>query len=164
MATAQDATQQATDPSGDQQQVTNEDPSGDPQMDYKQRYAALKTDYDKLVTERKETKQDPSPPKGNDGDLEWIIFNADRIKVCKQEFDSLRKEGMKPEKALEYAEKIKGTSKSSSASSREASVPPTADTIIRDDDQAVDMSEFDRMLGVKPETKKKYRSFVEGGR
>jgi hypothetical protein len=168
MATAQDANQQAVEPTGDQQQVDEVNPDqGDSQVDYEQRYAALKTDYDKLVSERKK-KPEQEPPKATeksvskDGDLEWLIFNADRIKLCKSEFDDLRKEGLTTQKALEYAELKKGISKSTSASTREASVPPSTDTITRDDDTPTELTDWDRMLGVKPETKKKYKSFVEG--
>lgn len=162
MATEQDSNQQELDPKGNPVQVKKEESAkaDNPQEDYKQRYAALKTDYDKLVS-KQPAKEEPKAPV-TDSYAEWLLMNADRVRQVKPQYDELRASGVTPEKALEFAEKMKGKS-SSSAADREASIPSPGETIDRGGSVSdVELTEWDTMLGVKPETKKKYQSFVEG--
>lgn len=163
MATEQDSTQQVAESASadDQQQVSDADPKGDQQIDYKQRYTALKTDYDKVISEHKKEPKEEKMTKNEE--LEWMRFNSDKIKLCSEEFQQLRAEGIPAQKALDFALKMKGVSQSKETQVRQAEMSSAPATVDRSTShEEVHVPEAAQRLGVKPETIKKYRNLVEG--
>lgn len=164
MDTELDSTQTEQEATADPVQDTETDAvQADPSdVDYKARYAALKTDYDKIVKERKTAPA----PKVSDDEVDWKIENAGRMKLVKDEYlknlAELTEAGAKPtnairEKALQLAEIEKGVSKSSSSSSegeRQAANSGPAASVQRSTSAPVNVTEHDRRFGITEKRKK----------
>lgn len=100
-------------------------------------------------------------------ELDWKLANNPRIELVKDSYqkhlDELQGLGAKlspalKSKALKIAEDELGVSKATQDSDN--SLP--ASTVDRGGQAPVKMTDYDRAMGVKPETKAKYREYVEG--
>lgn len=101
-------------------------------------------------------------------ELDWKIANVNRINLVKdayqKELDDLQAHGAKlsnelREKALKLAESTTGVTKVT-VEAEDNSLP--APTIDRTGSHLPQLTEYDRALQVKPETKKEFREYVEG--
>ena len=101
----------------------------------------------------------------------WYTENIGRLKLVKNEYqkqlDELQSLGAKPslvlrQKALELAERATGVTPSSEATRQASTASAPSVTDRSGDSSEVSLTEHDIALGIKPETKKKYRALVEG--
>jgi len=171
MDTELDSTLSEQEAPADPVQPDQEDAKADPQdVDYKKRYADLKKDYDKIVTERKEVK-----PVVEDTEVDWKIENASRLKLVKDEYNrhlaEMQADGAKltpalRERALKLAELDKGILKSSSSEAdRQAANSSPAASTLRNTSPSVEVTEHDKRFNIdakrKKELQEKYPDLLE---
>lgn len=162
MDTELDSTLSEQEAPADPVQPDQEDAKADPQdVDYKKRYADLKKDYDKIVTERKEVK-----PVVEDTEVDWKIENASRLKLVKPEFQSYLAKGIPRDEALKLAELDKGILKSSSSEAdRQAANSSPAASTLRNTSPSVEVTEHDKRFNIdakrKKELQEKYPDLLE---
>lgn len=166
MDTEQDSTQNEQEAPADPVQPADEDAKADPQeVDYKERYAALKTDYDKIVKERKDAKPETPAEAPTENEIDWKIENADRIKLVKPELQTYLAKGIPRDEALRLAELDKGVTKSSPDAGRQAATSGTASFVQRSTTPEVALTEHDRRFGLtaqrKKELQQKYPDLLE---
>ena len=110
----------------------------------------------------------PKEASVSEEELDWKIANTNRISLVKDSYqkhlDELQALGAKPtlatrDKALQLAESDTGVTKGPSEPSDEVLPMPTVD---RSGTSTPKLTATDVALGVKPETIKEYRDYVEG--
>lgn len=121
----------------------------------------------KLQNENKElkTKVEPPKPVTKEDETDFKIYNAERIRLCKPEYDALRAKGLDPAEALDYAEAKRGIRNDTSEASRQASTASAPGLVSRSSESPVRLTEHDKRFGLsaerKRELKAKYGEYLE---
>lgn len=130
-------------------------------QELERKHSAARQGMDKANIEKKEA-QKASENSVPQEDTLWLIENAADLKLVKNEFASYKAKGYSQDDALRLAKLDKGLLSGSKAENARQAATATAPATVDRSEEDVEVSETDKRFGVSKDTKKKYRSVVEG--